>query len=179
MPSPKSEPKEPKGTERRPGTQDPGSKASQPYDAFAPRRKTQPRKPRTTKKSIMKTEAKKTEPRKKKLSRAERNIQWIEENCRIPEGKFVGQPVKLRDWQKRIIRKIYDNPHGTRRAIISFGRKNAKTTLCGFLLLLHLVGPEAQPNSQLLSAAQSRDQAALLFNLAAKMVRFSPRLNTP
>jgi phage terminase large subunit-like protein len=62
----------------------------------------------------------------------------------------------------------------TRRAILSFGRKNAKTTLSAFLLLLHLCGPEARPNSQLFSAAQSRDQAAVLFGLAAKIVRMSP-----
>jgi len=113
---------------------------------------------------------------RRKLTRGQRNIAWIEANCRIPEGKFVGQRVKLRPWQKREIRRIYDNPHGTRRAILSFGRKNAKTTLAAFLLLLHLVGPEARPNSQLYSAAQSRDQAALLFGLAAKIVRLSAEL---
>lgn len=110
-------------------------------------------------------------------TRAERNIAWIERYCRIPEGKDVGQPVRLRDWQKREIRKIYDNPKGTRRAIISFGRKNAKTTLAAFLLLLHTCGPEARPSSQLNSAAQSKDQAAILFKLAAKVVRMSPDLN--
>jgi hypothetical protein len=78
---------------------------------------------------------------------------------------------------RREIRKIYDNPAGTRRAIISFGRKNAKTTLAAFLLLLHTCGPEARPNSQLNSAAQSKDQAAILFKLAAKVVRLSPDLN--
>jgi phage terminase large subunit-like protein len=73
-----------------------------------------------------------------------------------------------------VICGIYDTP--TRRAVISFGRKNAKTTLAAFLLLLHTVGPEARPNSQLYSAAQSRDQASLLFSLAAKIVRLSPTL---
>lgn len=111
------------------------------------------------------------------LTRAERNIAWIENYCRIPEGRDVGKPVKLRLWQKDEIKRIYDNPARTRRAILSFGRKNAKTTLAGFLLLLHLVGPEARPNSQLFSAAQSRDQASVLFALAAKMVRMSPDLN--
>jgi phage terminase large subunit-like protein len=112
-----------------------------------------------------------------KLTRAERNIAWIETYCRIPEGKDVGKPVKLREWQKREIRKVYDNPHGTRRAIVSFGRKNAKTTLAAFLLLLHTCGPEARPNSQLNSAAQSKEQAAILFKLAAKIIRMSPDLN--
>lgn len=108
-------------------------------------------------------------------SRGLRNIRWIEKHLRIPEGAFVGQPVKLRPWQKRIIKEIYDTP--TRRAIISFGRKNAKTTLSAFLLLLHLCGPEARANSQLYSGAQSRDQAGIIFALAAKMIRMSPDIS--
>ena len=114
---------------------------------------------------------------RKKLTRGERNVEWVQRYCRVPEGRDVGKPVKLRDWQKAEIRKIYDNPHGTRRAILSFGRKNGKTALSAFLLLLHLCGPESRPNSQLYSAAQSRDQAAILFALAAKVVRMSPDLN--
>lgn len=110
-------------------------------------------------------------------TRAERNIRWIETLCRVPEGRDVGKPVLLRDWQKEELLRIYDNPHGTRRAILSFGRKNGKTALSSFILLLHLCGPEARPNSQLFSAAQSRDQAAILFALAAKVVRMSPDLN--
>lgn len=82
--------------------------------------------------------------------------------------------MRLRPWQREIVCGIYDSP--TRRALISFGRKNAKTTLSALLLLLHTCGPEARQNSQLYSAAQSRDQAALLFSLAAKIVRLSPDL---
>lgn len=112
-----------------------------------------------------------------KISRAERNIRWIEKWCRIPEGRHVGKPVVLREWQRAEIRKIYDNPAGTRQAIISFPRKNGKTALIAFLLLLHICGPEAKPNSQLYSAAQSRDQAATVFKLAAKVVRQNKLLN--
>jgi phage terminase large subunit-like protein len=112
--------------------------------------------------------------KKRGLTRGERNAAWIESVCRIPEGKFVGKPVVLRDWQRDIVVGIYDTP--TRQAIISFGRKNAKTTLAAMLCLLHLCGPEAVPNSQLVSAAQSQDQAALLFDLAAKIIRLSPEL---
>lgn len=111
----------------------------------------------------------------RKLSRGQRNIAWIETHCRIPEGKLVGKPVKLTAKQKKWIRRIYDSP--TRTFILSMARKNAKTALASFLLLLHLCGPEARPNSQLYSAAQSRDQAAILFALAAKVVRMSPDLS--
>ena len=111
------------------------------------------------------------------LTRAERNIAWIEAYCRVPDGILLGQPVVLRDWQKDCLREIYDNPHGTRRAIISYGRKNGKTALAAMLLLLHLCGPEARANSELYSAARSRDQASVLFALAAKMVRLSKDLS--
>lgn len=113
----------------------------------------------------------------KKETRGEHNCRWIEACCRIPEGRDVGKPVKLRVWQRKEILRIYDNPAGTRRAILSFGRKNGKTALAAFLTLLHLCGPEAKPNSQLYSAAQSREQAAILFSLAAKVVRMSPNLS--
>lgn len=123
----------------------------------------------------------KARPRKpgtpRKTVRAADIINWIEKYCRVPEGADVGKPVKMRAWQKREIRKIYDNPAGTRRAILSFGRKNGKTSLAAFLLLVHLCGPKARPNSQLNSAAQSREQAAIVFNLAAKVVRLSPDLS--
>lgn len=114
--------------------------------------------------------------KKIKKTRAEEVIGFIETNCRIPEGKLVGQKIKLRDWQKTIIMQIYDNNPSTRRAIITVGRKNAKTTLAAFLLLAHLAGPEHKLNSQLYSTAQSREQAGVVFELAAKIVRMSPQL---
>src|ERR1044072_4321450 len=126
-----------------------------------------PRKPRT----------KPVSPRSTRGSeRAERNIDWIEANCLVPEGADVGKPVKLRPWQKDIIRGIYGTP--TRQAIISFGRKNGKTALAAMLLLLHLCGPESKPNSQLYSAAQDQNQAAITYNLAVKMVRQSVDLSS-
>jgi len=108
--------------------------------------------------------------------RVKRNIDWIERYCRVPDGPRIGQKIKLRPWQRDWIRLIYGNRHRTRLAIISVGRKNAKTTFAAFLLLLHLVGHESQPNAQLFSAAQSKEQAAVIFALAAKMVRISSDL---
>ena len=120
----------------------------------------------------------KKRPRDERISAAD-VVAFIEEVCFIPEGKHVGEKLKLYDWQKREVERIYDNPVGTRRAILSFGRKNGKTTFAACLLLAHLCGPPAQsrPNSQLFSAAQSRDQAAIIFSLAAKIVRMNPVLS--
>ncbi len=122
--------------------------------------------------------ATKAKPRKTShlmgLTRSERNARWIEEHCRVPEGKYVAKPVVLTQEQRLWLQDIYDSP--TRMFILSMGRKNGKTAFSAFLLLLHLCGPEARPNSQLYSAAQSREQAAILFALAAKIVRMSPSL---
>jgi phage terminase large subunit-like protein len=111
----------------------------------------------------------------KQSARALRNIQWIEENLYIPDGRLVGQPFKMTKEQKDWMELIYGSP--TRMFIDSMGRKNGKTTFSAAITLLHLVGPEYVPNGQIFSAAQSRDQAAILFSLCAKMVRLSPNLS--
>jgi phage terminase large subunit-like protein len=112
------------------------------------------------------------------LTLGEEICNWIERTCCVPEGALIGQPIELMQWQRDAILKTYDNPHGTtRRCIISVGRKSGKTTFAACLLLAHLIGPAAVPNSQLYSTAASRDQAALLYSLAAKIVRMSPRLS--
>ncbi len=110
------------------------------------------------------------------MTRAGKIIAFIERYCVTPEGADVGKPLVLADFQKQFIRDVYDNPHGTRRAILSVARKNGKSGLIAGLLLAHLVGPEAKQNSQLVSGAMSRDQAALVFSLASKMVQQSEAL---
>ncbi|WP_054946889.1 terminase large subunit [Novosphingobium sp. KN65.2] len=114
--------------------------------------------------------------RPSKRTRAERIIDFVHTYCRVPEGKLVGRPMRLDDFQKDFIRRVYDNPNGTRRAILSIARKNGKSGLIAALVLAHIAGPEARKNSQIVSGAQSRDQAALVFNLASKMVNLNPTL---
>lgn len=111
------------------------------------------------------------------MTRGERVIAFITRFCVVPEGKLVGRPLKLEPFQKRFIKEVYDNPAGTRRGILSIARKNGKSGLIAAMVLAHIVGPEARLNAQIVSGAQSRDQAALVFNLAWKMVQLSPELS--
>jgi phage terminase large subunit-like protein len=111
------------------------------------------------------------------LTRGERVIAFIERYVLTPEGKHVGKPLKLMEFQKRFILDIYDNPKGTSRAYLSVGRKNGKTVCIAALALAHIVGPEARQNSQIISGARSRDQASLVFKAAEKMIRLSPELS--
>ena len=85
--------------------------------------------------------------------------------------------MKLLPFQKKFILDVYDNPSGTSRAYLSVARKNGKSALIAAILLAHIVGPEAKQNSQIVSGARSREQAALVFKLAEKMVRLSPQLS--
>lgn len=110
------------------------------------------------------------------LTRGERVCKFIETYCRVPEGKLVGRPMRLDAFQQEFVTAVYDNPHGTRLAILSIARKNGKSGLIAALVLAHIAGPEARQNSQIVSGAQSRDQAALVFNLASKMINLNPVL---
>ena len=112
---------------------------------------------------------------KKAMTRGENVIAFIETYCLTPEGSRVGKPLALEKFQKDFIKQIYDNPQGTRRAILSLARKNGKTALIAAILLCHIVGCEAMQNSQIVSGAMSRDQAALVYNLAEKMLLLQPK----
>jgi phage terminase large subunit-like protein len=112
----------------------------------------------------------------KKLTRGERVVAFIHKYCRVPEGEKIGQHIKLEQFQIKFILEIYDNPYGTHSAYLSIGRKNGKTALIAALLLAHLAGPEAVQNSQIVSGAQSKEQAAVIFELAVKMVELDPDL---
>jgi phage terminase large subunit-like protein len=117
-----------------------------------------------------------TARRKKALSRGQKVVAFIEKYCLAPEGEHIGKPIKLEKFQRKWILEIYDNPVGTHSAYLSIARKNGKTALIAAILLAHLCGPESVQNSQIVSGAQSKEQAAVVFELARKMVEMSETL---
>ena len=112
------------------------------------------------------------------MTRGEKVIAFIERYCLTPEGKHVGKPLKLLEFQKRFICDVYDNPEGTGRAYLSIARKNGKSAIIAAIALAHIVGPEARQNSQIISGARSREQASLVFKLMQKMIGLSPELRS-
>ena len=119
------------------------------------------------------------------MTRGERVIAFIE-TLKAPDGMLVGTPIKLRPWQKDIIRQVYDpvDERGKRlcrQAIYSVARKQGKSVCVAGLCLAHLCGPEAIRNGQLYSVAFDRDQAGIIFKYMAAMVyqdeELSQRLN--
>jgi phage terminase large subunit-like protein len=110
-------------------------------------------------------------------TRGDKVCAFIEKYCLVPEGAKVGQPMVLDPFQRHFILDVYDNPHGTSRAYLSLARKNGKTALIAAIVLAHIAGPEAVLNSQIVSGAMSREQAAIVFKLASKMINLSPKLS--
>lgn len=64
-----------------------------------------------------------------------------------------------------------------RRAILSIARKNGKSALIAAIALSHLIGPEQVENGEIYSAANDREQAGVVFRIAAQMVRADPELS--
>lgn len=110
------------------------------------------------------------------MTRGEKVGAFIEKYCRNPEGEHVGQPMRLEPFQWRFLRDVYDNPFGTHTAILSMAKKNGKTAFIGGILLAHVAGPEAVQNSQVVSGAQSKEQAAIIFDYAVQMIMMDERL---
>lgn len=107
-------------------------------------------------------------------------IDFIEQ-LKVPSGKGEGELFKMRPFQKKFIRDVYgpvnkDGGRIVRRAILSLARKNGKTMMTSALALVHLVGPERILNGEIYSAANDREQAAIVFRYAAQLVRAEPEL---
>jgi phage terminase large subunit-like protein len=94
-----------------------------------------------------------------------------------PEGMNVGKPLVLLPFQEEIVAATLFNPV-CRRGILSFARKNGKTTLAALIGVLGCLGFRVKANSLIAVAARSRDQASILFDAAARMVQMSPVLST-
>jgi phage terminase large subunit-like protein len=56
-------------------------------------------------------------------------------------------------------------------------RKNGKSALIAALALVHLIGPEAIQNGEIYSAANDRDQAGIIYKVAAQIVRANAELS--
>lgn len=116
---------------------------------------------------------------RKGKERAKKVVRFIQQ-LTVPSGEGAGGRFDLRGWQQKFIRDIYE-PHAgerraVRRAVLSVARKNGKTAMIAALALAHLVGPEAIQNGEIYSAANDREQAAIVFKVAAQIVRADPEL---
>lgn len=98
------------------------------------------------------------------------------------KGPFAGQTFSLRPWQeKRIIRPLFktrkDGKRQYRTCLLMLPRKNGKTELAAALAIYFLLF-DGEIGAEVYSAAADKDQAALVFNVAAQMIRNDPELES-
>lgn len=92
-------------------------------------------------------------------------------------GKLVLEPFQVKILQDIFGWKVKgSNVRRYRRAFIFLPKKNAKTTLSAGIAL-YLLAVEKERGAEIYSAAADRKQAGLCFEIAAEMVRQSPRLS--
>ena len=97
------------------------------------------------------------------------------------KGDFYNKPFLLLDWQERIIRDLFGviKPNGYRQfntAYIECPKKQGKTELAAAVALL-MTCADGEQRAEVFSAAADRQQASIIFMVAADMVRLCPALN--
>jgi phage terminase large subunit-like protein len=109
---------------------------------------------------------------------AQRAVNFFHNALTHTKGEWAGQPFKLLDWQERIVRDVFGwkRPDGTRRyrwVYIEVPRKNGKSAFVSGLGL-YLTIADGEPGAEVYAAAADRDQAAIVFDEAKKMLEASP-----
>jgi phage terminase large subunit-like protein len=96
------------------------------------------------------------------------------------KGAFAGQAFDLRPWQTRIVKQLFkrrkDGLRQYRTCLLMLPRKNGKTELAAAIALYGLLA-DGEAGAEVYSAAADRDQAGLVFGVAAQMVRNHPALS--
>lgn len=97
------------------------------------------------------------------------------------KGIWAGKPFELLEWQEKIIRDLFGTlkPNGYRQfnaAYIEIPKKNGKSELAAAVALL-LTCADGEERAEVYSCAADRQQASIVFDVAADMVRMCPALN--
>lgn len=100
---------------------------------------------------------------------------------RLWEGEWAGCVFELQSWQQFIVGSLFGwkNDDGLRRFRVAYNevsRKNGKSPLLAGIGLYMLIADE-EPGAQVFSAATKRDQAKIIWNHAAQMIKRSPALS--
>ena len=113
-------------------------------------------------------------------SAADFAVAFIESLCHT-KGTWAGKPFELIDWQEQIIRDLFGilKPNGYRQfntAYIEIPKKQGKSELAAAVALLLTCG-DGEERAEVYGCAADRQQASIVFEVAADMVRMCPALN--
>ena len=107
-------------------------------------------------------------------------VAFIESLCHT-KGTWAGKRFELMDWQEQIIRDLFGilKPNGYRQfntAYIEIPKKNGKSELAAAVALLLACG-DGEQRAEVYGCAADRQQASIVFEVAADMVRMCPALS--
>ncbi len=96
------------------------------------------------------------------------------------KGTWAGEPFELIDWQEQIIRDLFGilKPNGYRQfntAYIEIPKKMGKSELAAAVALL-LTCADGEERAEVYGCAADRQQASIVFEVAADMIRMCPAL---
>ena len=106
-------------------------------------------------------------------------VSFIECLCHT-KGTWARKPFELIDWQEQIIRDLFGikKANGYRQfntAYIEIPKKQGKSELAAAVALLLTCG-DGEERAEVYGCASDRQQASIVFNVAADMVRMCPAL---
>mgnify|MGYP000305494703 FL=1 len=107
-------------------------------------------------------------------------VAFIESLCHT-KGTWAGKKFELIDWQEQIIRDLFGTlkPNGYRQfntAYIEIPKKQGKSELAAAVALLLTCG-DGEQRAEVYGCAADRQQASIVFEVAADMVRMCPALS--
>ncbi len=111
---------------------------------------------------------------------AARAVNFFERVLVHIDGEWAGKPFALMDWQRSMLERLFGtlNDDGLRQyrtCYVETPRKNGKSeTAAG--IALYLLFADGEEGAQVYGAAGDRDQAGIVYRVAAEMVRRSPVL---
>lgn len=99
---------------------------------------------------------------------------------KLTQGQWAGKNFELLPWQEKMIREVFGTlkPDGNRQyntVYVEIPKKNGKSPTAS-AVALYLLFADNEPGAEIYGAACDRDQAAIVFNVAAQMVRQCPAL---
>jgi phage terminase large subunit-like protein len=112
---------------------------------------------------------------------AERAVDFFPECLVHVKGDKAGKPLHLHPAYAQIVRDLFgwkreDGSRRYRKAYVEIPRKNAKSTIAAGIAT-YLLLCDHEKGAEVYSAASTRDQASLVYGMAASMLRASPTLS--
>ena len=105
--------------------------------------------------------------------RGDRAVAFVEGYLQVPKGTGARKPLRLRPWQRKIVRGAFGAD--VRQALVSLPRGNGKSTLAAALALYGLLADRVE-GAQVLCVASDERQARIVFNAARRMVELNDEL---